>query len=110
MQLIDDGAIGPYAKIICVYTSVSMSDAKSLRHDGCVHSAYPGKAFIFVEQSRTEVLLSRIHGILNDCGADNVNVVGPGAPARTVSSVTKPQPTRRKKRPKSKYTISPTKK
>ena len=67
VQLMDDGAIGPYAKIIYVYTSVSMSDAKWMRHNGCVCSAYPGKAFIFVERSRTEGLLSRIHGILNDC-------------------------------------------
>ena len=111
VQLMDDGAIGPYAKIICVYTSVSVSDEKWMHHDGCVHSAYPGKAFIFVERRRTEGLLSRIHGILNDCGAYNENVIGPGAPARTVSSVTKSQPTRRrKKRLKSKHTIGPTRK
>ena len=107
----DDGAIGPYAKIIYLYTSASMSDAKWMRHDGYVYSAYPGKAFIFVERSRTEGLLSRIHGILNDCGADNVNVIGPEAPARPVSSVTKSQPTRqRKKRLKPKHTIGPTRK
>ena len=81
MQLMDDGAIGPYTKIIFVYTSVSMSDAKWMRHGGCVHSAYPGKAFIFFERSRTEGLLSIIHGILNDCGEDNVNVIGSGVPA-----------------------------
>ena len=110
VQLVDDGTVGPYAKIICVYTSVSMSDAKWMHHDGCVCSAYPGKAFMFVEQSRMEGLLSRIHGILNDCGVDNVNVIGPGAPARMVLSVTKSQPTRHKKRPKSKHTIGPTRK
>ena len=49
VQLMDDGAIGPYAKIICVYTSVSVSGAKWMCHDGCGHCAYPGKAFIFVE-------------------------------------------------------------
>ena len=51
MQLMDDGTIGPYAKIISVYTSVSVSVAKWMRHDGCVCSAYPGKAFIFVEKT-----------------------------------------------------------
>ena len=83
MQLMDDGAIGPYAyaKIICVCTSVYMSDAKSMYHDGCVHGAYPGRAFIFVEPSRKEELLSRIYDISNDCGVDNVNAIGLVAPA-----------------------------
>ena len=49
VQLMDDGTIGPYARIIYVYTGVSVSGAKWMCHDGCGHCAYPGKAFIFVE-------------------------------------------------------------
>ena len=69
-----------------MYTSVYVSGKEWMHHDGCGRSAYPDKAFIFVEQSRKEELLPRIHDILDDCGADNVNVSGPVPPALTVSS------------------------
>ena len=80
MQL-NDNAIGSYARIICVYTSVYVSGKEWMHHDGCGRSAYPGKAFIFDEQSRKEGLLSIIHDILNDCWVDNVNIIGPVTPA-----------------------------
>ena len=43
------GAIGPCVKIICVYTSMSVSSEKWMYHGGCGRSAYLAKAFIFVE-------------------------------------------------------------